>query len=83
MNRAIKKHLESEIKALQNAPRDPEKLERLLKVKERENEEARYARNQAFCKYRIHPVSVGFPDKNLGNGVICIYIIRLYYTYAI
>jgi hypothetical protein len=64
MNPAIKKHLESKIKALQNAPRDPEKLERLLKVNERENEEARYARKQAFCKYRIiHPVIVAFPDK--------------------
>jgi hypothetical protein len=40
MNRAIKKHLELQIKTLQNAPRDPDKLERLLKVKRRQKEEA-------------------------------------------
>jgi hypothetical protein len=32
--------LESQIKTLQNAPRDPDKLERLLKVKERQKDEA-------------------------------------------
>ena len=40
MNYAIKKHLELQIKTLQNAPRDPDKLERLLKVKRRQKEEA-------------------------------------------
>jgi hypothetical protein len=40
MNPAIKKHLELQIKTLQNAPRDPDKLERLLKVKRRQKEEA-------------------------------------------
>ena len=34
------KHLELEIKTLQNAPRDAEKLERLLKAKQRQKEEA-------------------------------------------
>jgi hypothetical protein len=38
MNPATKKHLELEIKTLQNAPRDPDKLERLLKLKERQKE---------------------------------------------
>jgi hypothetical protein len=38
----IKKHYELQIKTLQNAPRDPEKLERLLKIKERQKEEAMY-----------------------------------------
>jgi hypothetical protein len=33
LNPAIKRHLELQIKTLQNAPRDPDKLERLLKVK--------------------------------------------------
>jgi hypothetical protein len=42
MNPAIKRHFELEIKTLQNAPRDPEKLERLLKIKERQKEEAMY-----------------------------------------
>jgi len=42
MNSAINRHLELEIKTLlQNAPRRGEdKLERLLKVKERQKEEA-------------------------------------------
>lgn len=40
MNRAIKKHLELEIRTLQNAPRDPDKLQRLLRSKERQKEEA-------------------------------------------
>jgi hypothetical protein len=33
INPAIKKYYELQIKTLQNAPRDPDKLERLLKVK--------------------------------------------------
>jgi hypothetical protein len=40
MNPAIKRHLELKIRTLQNAPRDEEKLERILKRKEREKEEA-------------------------------------------
>jgi hypothetical protein len=39
MNPVIRRHLELEIKTLQNAPRDPEKLERLLRLKERQKEE--------------------------------------------
>ena len=39
-NPAIKRHLELQIKTLQTAPRDPEKLKRLLKTKRRQNEEA-------------------------------------------
>jgi hypothetical protein len=35
----IKKHFELEIKALENAPRDADKLRRLLKVKQRQKEE--------------------------------------------
>jgi hypothetical protein len=35
-----KRYLELEIKTLQNAPRDAEKLERLLKAKQRQKEEA-------------------------------------------
>jgi hypothetical protein len=35
-----KRHLELEIETLQNAPRDAEKLERLLKAKQRQKEEA-------------------------------------------
>jgi hypothetical protein len=42
INPVIKRHFELQIKTLQNAPRDPDKLERLLKVKERQKEEAMY-----------------------------------------
>ena len=40
MNPVMKRHLELEIKTLENAPRDADKLERLLKVKRRKKEEA-------------------------------------------
>jgi hypothetical protein len=42
MNPAIKRHLELEIKTLQNAPRDVGKLEELLKIKETQKEEAKH-----------------------------------------
>jgi hypothetical protein len=37
---AINKRFKLQIETLQNAPRDPDKLERLLKVKERQNDAA-------------------------------------------
>jgi hypothetical protein len=40
MSPPMKKHLELEIKMLQNAPRDADKLERLLKVEERKKQKA-------------------------------------------
>ncbi len=40
LNPIMKKHLELEIRTPQNAPRDAAKLRRLLKLKERQNEEA-------------------------------------------
>jgi hypothetical protein len=40
MNPSIKKHLELQIKTHQNAPREADKLRRLLKVKQRQKEEA-------------------------------------------
>jgi hypothetical protein len=40
MSPPLKRHLELEIEILQKAPRDADKLERLLKVKEREKQEA-------------------------------------------
>jgi len=40
MNPTMKRHLELEITTLQNAPRDPDKLRQLLKVKQRQKEEA-------------------------------------------
>jgi hypothetical protein len=40
INPAMKRHLELEIKTLQNAPRDEDKLRRLLEIKQRQKEEA-------------------------------------------
>ena len=40
INPAMRRHLESEIKTLQNAPRDADKLRKLLEVKQRQKEEA-------------------------------------------
>jgi methyl coenzyme M reductase beta subunit len=40
INPVMKRHLELEIKTLQNAPRDADKLRKLLKVKQRQKEEA-------------------------------------------
>jgi len=40
INPVMKRHLELEIKTLQNAPRDPDKLRRLLELKQRQKEEA-------------------------------------------
>jgi hypothetical protein len=40
MSPPIKKHLELEIKTLENAPRDADKLERLLQVKQKQKQGA-------------------------------------------
>jgi hypothetical protein len=40
LHEVIKKHLELEIRTLQNAPRDADKLRRLLEIKQRQKEEA-------------------------------------------
>ena len=40
MNPVMKRHLELEIKTLENAPRDADKLRRLLQIKQRQKEEA-------------------------------------------
>jgi hypothetical protein len=42
INPAMKRHFELEIKTLREAPRDPDKLRRLLKAKQIEWEEARH-----------------------------------------
>jgi hypothetical protein len=44
-NPIVNKHFELQIKTLQNAPRDANKLERLLKIKERQKEEAMYMKD--------------------------------------
>jgi hypothetical protein len=40
INPAVKRHLELEIRTLQNAPRDADKLRKLLDTKQRQKEEA-------------------------------------------
>ena len=40
INLVMKRHLELEIKRLQNAPRDADKLRRLSEIKQRQKEEA-------------------------------------------
>jgi hypothetical protein len=40
INPAMKRHFELEIETLQNAPRDEGKLRELLKLREKENEQA-------------------------------------------
>jgi hypothetical protein len=40
INPVVKRHLELEIRTLQNAPRDADKLRKLLEVKQRKKEEA-------------------------------------------
>jgi methyl coenzyme M reductase beta subunit len=40
INPAMKRHLELEIKTLQNAPRDADKLRRLLEIKQSQKEQA-------------------------------------------
>ncbi len=40
INPAVKRHLELEIKTLQNASRDVDKLSKLLEIKQRQKEEA-------------------------------------------
>jgi methyl coenzyme M reductase beta subunit len=40
INPIMKRHLELEIKTLENAPRDADKLRRLLEVKQRQKDEA-------------------------------------------
>ena len=43
INTVIKKHLELEIRTLQNAPRDAAKLRRLLQIKQRQKDEAKHS----------------------------------------
>jgi methyl coenzyme M reductase beta subunit len=45
INLVMKRHLELEIKTLQNAPRDADKLRKLLDVKQRQKEEADHIEN--------------------------------------
>ncbi len=48
----MKRHLELQIKTLQNAPRDADKLRRLLEVKQRQKEEAMHIERHTKVSYR-------------------------------
>ncbi len=68
----MKRHLELEIKTLQNAPRDADKLEQLLKVKQRQKEEAMHIEDTQrlvteieMLKVVLHLVSRG---EEIGKG---------------
>ena len=49
MSPPMKKHLELEIKTLQNAPRDADELERLLKINRKQKEEAMHMKGTERC----------------------------------
>jgi hypothetical protein len=61
MNSAMRRHLELQIKALQNAPRDLDKLERLLKSKRRQKKEE--------AIYFEDTERLGFPTYTLESSV--------------
>jgi hypothetical protein len=58
INPVIKKHYELQIKTLQNAPRDSDKLEWLLKVKERQKDEAMYMEDTQMLVTEIEMLKV-------------------------
>jgi hypothetical protein len=60
MNSAIKRHLELEIKTLQNAPGDVDKLEQLLKVKHRQKEQAMHIEDTQRLVTEIEMLKVVF-----------------------
>jgi hypothetical protein len=60
MNPAIKRHFELEIKTLQNAPRDEDRLEWLLKRKEKTKEEAMHMEDTQRLFAEIEMLKVVF-----------------------
>jgi hypothetical protein len=58
MSPPMKKHLELEIKTLENAPRDSDKLERLLQVKQRHKEEAEHIEDKQRLVTEIEMIKV-------------------------
>jgi hypothetical protein len=58
MSPPMKKHLELEIQTLQNAPIDAEKLERLLKAKRRQKEEAMHVEDTQRLVIEIEMLKV-------------------------
>jgi methyl coenzyme M reductase beta subunit len=60
MNPVMKRHLELEIKTLQNAPRDADKLRRLLQVKQRQKEEAMHIEDTERLVTEIEMLKIVF-----------------------
>jgi hypothetical protein len=60
MNPVIKRHYELQIRMLQNAPRDLNKLEQLLKVKQRQKEEAMHIEDTQRLVTEIEMLKVIF-----------------------
>jgi hypothetical protein len=54
----MKRHLELEIKTLQNAPRDEGKLRKLLKLKERQNEQVTHIEGSQRLVTEIEMIKV-------------------------
>jgi hypothetical protein len=57
-NPIINEHFKLQIKSLQNAPRDLEKLEQLLKLKERQNDEARHIEQTQWLVTEIEMLKI-------------------------
>jgi hypothetical protein len=55
-SRPVNEHFKLQIKTLQNAPRDADKLERLLKVREREKQEAMHVED-IHLRLLLFPIS--------------------------
>jgi hypothetical protein len=55
-SRPVNEHFKLQIKTLQNAPRDADKLERLLKVKKREKREAMHVED-IHLRLLLFPIS--------------------------
>jgi hypothetical protein len=68
MNPIMKKHYELQIKTLQNASRDADKLEGLLKIKERQKEEAMYMEDTQRLVTEIEMLKVVLHLANRNNG---------------
>ena len=60
MNPATKRHLELRIKTLQNAPRDADKLQRILQVKQKQKQEAMYIEDTERLVTEIEMLKVVF-----------------------
>jgi hypothetical protein len=60
INPVMKRHLELEIKTLQNAPRDADKLRRLLEVKQRQKQDADHIEDTQRLVTEIEMLKVAY-----------------------